>query len=142
MCTELILAALYFLTIFIMNYFLFRLVKISLKNASYLQKIKQVGKILEKTTKMQEKNNNLLKKFEFNTSNFLCYFFLTLRKDFKKVIFLPTLTKIKKTQDLLILGNTYNLILKYNQENKKNSSSSTSFFNTYYFQLLENQYLR
>lgn len=147
MCTELILACLYFFTIFVVNYFLFRLISLSLKNASYLGKITQLGKFIQTFSSFSDSRTNFKKNlsFETNVSSwiFLSYFFILLRKDSKKVIFSSSLPKLRKTQDLLILGNTYHSLLNYTQANsqEKNSSLSEPLLNTYYFRLLENQYL-
>lgn len=145
MCTELILASIYFLTIFVVNYFLFRLVKISVNNLTYLSKIKQLGKLIQNLPGIEKKQSlpRSAVRVENNFSTFLCYFFILIKKDLKKITFLPSLSKVKKTQDLLILGNTYHFLLKYTQESmqEKNTLFSNSSLNPYYFRLLENQYL-
>ena len=118
MCTEFLLAIIYFVTILFVNYFLFRLLKTYTKNIFYLLRLKTIF------TFFQKANNNLV-----------YFFFSLLKKEKKNSNLLGILHKFSKTQDLLIIGNTYKYLgnnLNYEKE-----------FNNqiYYFELLANHYL-
>ena len=99
MCTEFLLAIIYFVTIFFVNYFLLKLLKTYFKNIFYLLRLKTIFKLFKKS------NNNLV-------------FFLSslLKKEKKNSTLLGTLHKFSNTQDVLIIGNTYKYLsnnLKY-----------------------------
>lgn len=119
MCTELFLALIYFLIIFLVNFFLIKLVIKSIQATLYLIKIQNICLCFKDT-----RINNL-------------WLFLNLIKI--KTTKLPTLiylNKIKNTKDILIIGKTYqylNFVLTQNKllENKNN----------FYYLLLTNQYL-
>jgi hypothetical protein len=117
MCTEFFLALIYFLTIIVVNYFLFRLLRNYLKNIFYLLKIQNILKI--------ESKNNLFKKlYKFN------------KKEFQNSNFLKNIEKKEFSQDVLLLGNVY----KYLSDNiDKGKNDNTK--NNYYFTLLTLQYL-
>jgi hypothetical protein len=51
MCTELLLAIIYFITILVVNFFIYKLLKSYYKNISYLLRLKNIYK-LYKTEKM------------------------------------------------------------------------------------------
>jgi hypothetical protein len=117
MCTEFFLALIYFLTIIIVNYFLFRLLKNYLNNVFYLLKIQNI-------LKTESKNNLFKKLYKFN------------KKEFQTSNFLKTIDKNELSKDILLLGNIY----KYFSDNideKKNNDNK----NNYYFKLLTLQYL-
>ena len=117
MCTEFFLALIYFLTIIIVNYFLFRLLKNYLKNVFYLLKIKNIIKT--------ESNNKLFKKlYKFS------------KKEFQTSIFLKTINKNEISKDVLLLGNIYKYFSDNIDQERNNDNK-----NNYYFKLLKLQYL-
>ena len=118
MCTEFLLAIIYFVTIFFVNYFLLKLLKTYFKNIFYLLRLKTIFKLFKKS------NNNLV-------------FFLSslLKKEKKNSTLLGTLHKFSNTQDVLIIGNTY----KYLSNNLKYEIAVDN--QIYYFELLANHYL-
>ena len=118
MCTEFLLAFLYFITIFIVNYFLFKLVKNYFDNIFSLVKLRNIFLNFKKST------------------NTLVFFLASFeKKDKKNISFLRSLNSYSTTQDILIIGNTYKyLSRKFQQE-------GISEANKYYFELLGNQYL-
>ena len=113
MCTELLLAIIYFSTIFVVNFFLYKLLKSYWKNISYLLKLKNIYQ-LYKNDKMEIISN----------------LYLYLKNKNQKVIF--NLNKFSKNEDIIIIGNIY----KYLKNNTLDSN-----LNTFYFKLLEIQYL-
>jgi len=118
MCTEFFLALLYFITIFIVNYFLFKLVKNYFENIFSLVKLRNIFVTFKKAT------NNLV----FLLSSLE-------KKEKKNISFLRSLNSYSTTQDILIIGNTYKyLSRKFPQEGMTEA-------NKYYFELLGNQYL-
>ena len=118
MCTEFLLAILYFITIFFVNYFLSKLLKNYLVNIFYLLKVKNIFSSFKKST------NNLV----FLLSSFF-------RKEKKNSNLLANLHKFSKTNDVLVIGNTYKYILTNLQKEISLDSK------IYYFELLANQYL-
>ena len=118
MCTEFLLAILYFITIFFVNYFLSKLLKNYLVNIFYLLKVKNIFGSFKKST------NNLV----FLLSSFF-------RKEKKNSNLLANLHKFSKTNDVLVIGNTYKYILTNLQKEISLDSK------IYYFELLANQYL-
>ena len=118
MCTEFFLAFIYFITIFIVNYFLSKLVKNYFENIFSLVKLRNIFVTFKKTT------NNLV----FLLSSLE-------KKEKKNISFLRSLNSYSTTQDILIIGNTYKyLSRKFPQEGMTEA-------NKYYFELLGNQYL-
>ena len=118
MCTEFFLALLYFITIFIVNYFLFKLVK------NYFANIFSLVKLL-----------NIFVTFKKSTNNLVFLLSSLEKKDKKNISFLRSLNSYSTTQDILIIGNTYKyLSRKFPQEGMTEG-------NKYYFELLGNQYL-
>lgn len=118
MCTEFLLAIIYFATIFFVNYFLSKLLKTYFKNIFYLLRLKNIFKSFKKS------------------NNTLVYFLSSLlQKEKRNSTPLLTLHKFCKTQDVLIIGNTY----KYLSTNLKYEASSNN--KLYYLELLANQYL-
>jgi hypothetical protein len=118
MCTEFLLAIIYFVTIFLVNYFLSKLLATYFKNIFYLLRLKTIFK------SFKQSNNNLI---------FLLFSFI--KKEKKNSAFLGNLHKVSKTKDLLIIGNTYKYL-------SKNLRYQTAIDNkVYYFELLANHYL-
>ena len=120
MCTELGLAILYFITIFSVNFFLFKVLKNYITNITYLQQIKNIFNVFS-----NKKDLRLVA---------LLYSFL--KKDTKNRNLLNQLSLSRDLEDSLIIGTIYLNLLK-NQENPDVKRKSENF----YFQLLENQYL-
>ena len=118
MCTEFLLAILYFMTIFVVNYFLAKLLKSYATNIFYLLKLKNIFLSFKKST------NNLV----FLLSSFF-------KKEKKNSNLLANLNKFSETKDVLVIGNTYKY-LAINLEKEAGFNSKT-----YYFELLANQYL-
>jgi hypothetical protein len=118
MCTEFFLALLYFLVIFTINFFLYKVLSFYVKNIIQLQKIKIINK-------RYPNNKLILKLYEYSNT------------EFRNLNNLNTLEENKdKTIDTLIIGNIY----KYLKTSVKNNQKKNSL-SEYYFQLLENQYL-
>ena len=113
MCTELLLAIIYFITIFVVNFFLYKLLKSYWKNISYLLKLKNIYQ-LYKNEKMEVISN----------------LYLYLKNKNQKILF--NLNKFSKNEDIIVIGNIY----KYLQSNTIDSN-----LNTFYFKLLKIQYL-
>ena len=130
MCTELILAFIYFITIFLVNYFLLQLLKNNIETISYLLKIEN---LLTYYSSTQQKN--------------LFYYLIQFKKKIKTVQMFYYLNGLLETEDILIIGNTYKFLVK--NAKKENISLMASeknenkafFANKLYFRLLENQYL-
>ena len=118
MCTEFLLAILYFMTIFVVNYFLAKLLKSYTTNIFYLLKLKNIFLSFKKST------NNLV----FLLSSFF-------KKEKKNSNLLANLNKFSETNDVLVIGNTY----KYLAINLEKVSGFDN--KIYYFELLANQYL-
>ena len=130
MCTELILALIYFLTIFLINYFLIKLIKISLINFKYLLKIEKMFQI-----------------FNFDAKKNLLYFLLKFNKKKETIIFLNYLNHyIVDNNDRLIIAHTYRFLSKNIGINLSENSYLKKFkkkfiFNKIYILLLEKQFL-
>ena len=120
MCTELSLAILYFITIFSVNFFLFKVLKNYVVNIIYLQQIKNIF------ISFSEKSDLKL----------ISFLYSFLKKDSKNRNILNKLNSVNEIEDSLIIGNIYLNLLK-NQENPISKRVSENF----YFQLLQNQYL-
>ena len=112
MCTELLLAIIYFTTIFIVNFFLYKLLKNYWKNISYLLRLK-----------------NIYKLYKIDKMGVISNLYLYLKNKNQKVLF--NLNKLSANKDIIIIGNVY----KYLKETTLNSST-----NIFYFKLLEIQY--
>lgn len=120
MCTELLLAILYFLTIFCVNFFLFKVLKTYFDNVNYLRKLKTIFNSF--SDKNQLKLITLLHLFS--------------KKDLKSKPNLKKLTTFLETNDPLVLGNIYKNLLQNTGNTGVNRISEN-----FYLQLLENQYL-
>ena len=117
MCTEFLLACLYFLILSLINFFLLKLLGSYLKNIFKLRKIKNISRIYP--------TNKLFRKL-YTYSN----------KEYQNLKTLNTFnTNQTKSLDPLILGNIY----KYFANNNLHTSARES--TEFYFQLLANQYL-
>jgi hypothetical protein len=114
MCSEFILALVYFITIFVVNFFLYKLLRSYLKNIFYLVKIKNIFKFYKKSN-----------------INIVSLFYLFFKKEKQNSTYLLNLNKFSQTKDVIVIGNTYN----YLSNNYKDDN------NFYFFQLLKNQYL-
>jgi hypothetical protein len=139
MCTEFILAILYFFTIFFANYFLIKIVKNSLQNTLNWLKILTILK----NSKMNEKNIFFsLIQFKKN------------RNPFQPVDLLDSQVENLKElkQDLLISGNLSMFLMKNLYSNAENTSPSVEsdvknrekkliFSNQVYLNLLKQQIL-
>ena len=120
MCTELGLAILYFLSIFIVNFFLFKVLKNYFKNILYLQKIRTIFTTFSNKTDLK----------------LVSLLYLFLKKETKNRNLLNQMNLIKNVEDYLIIGNIYSNLLK-NEEISFSKRKSENF----YFELLEKQYL-
>ncbi len=117
MCTEFLLACLYFLILSLINFFLLKLLGSYLKNIFKLRKIKNISRIYPK--------NKLFSKL-YTYSN----------KEYQNLKVLSTFkTNQTKSLDPLILGNIYRYFA--NSKLRTSTRESTEF----YFQLLATQYL-
>jgi len=123
MCTELILAIIYFLTILIINYFIFKLIKMNFTNIFYLIKVE---KIFQYFLGSQKKN--------------IFYYLIQLKKNPKNPKIISLLNNILDSNDLLLIGSTYQFLSKHLETTQK-SSQKEFVSNKLYFKLLENQYL-
>jgi len=124
MCTELILAIIYFLTLVIINYFMFKLIKTNLINIFNLIKIE---KILKYSYTSEKKN--------------LFYYLIQLQKNSKNSKVLSELNKVLESKDLLLIGNTYQFLSKKIALNFQVTQKKEFVSNKIYLNLLENQYL-
>ena len=95
MCTELVLAFIYFVTIFLVNYFLFKLLKKNLETIFYLLKVEI---IFTNFTQKEQKN--------------LFYYLIQFQKKVKNIKMFYLLNGLLNTEDLLIIGHTYKFLLK------------------------------
>jgi hypothetical protein len=119
MCIELILAIIYFVTIFTVNFFLLKLLSSYTKDIRYMLKVKNILK-LNKSSKLE------------------AYILLYLydKKDYSPELLLKLLNTCSDLNDSLTIGKIYSSLLEANK--KKNS---TKKLDNLYFELLENQYL-
>ena len=126
MCTEFVLAILYFFTIFLVNFFLFQLVKNYLKNIFFVTKVKN-------GFQNAKKQNRLLFSFLLQTQiNF------RQKKDERKKKFLSSLqTSFFPTKDIVLLGYFYRSLKLIEISEKKQEKERKNCF----FELLEQQYL-
>ena len=120
MCTELGLAILYFLSIFIVNFFLFKVLKNYFKNILYLRKIRTIFTTFSNKTDLK----------------LVSLLYLFSKKETKNRNLLNQMNLIKNLEDYLIIGNIYSNLLK-NEEISFSKRKSENF----YFELLEKQYL-
>ena len=119
MCTELVLAIFYFLTLFIVNFFLSKLLISYQTNILFLLKIK-----------------NILNSFDKKKLKGISIFYFYSKNEFKNKSILNKFSSFSKVKDMLIIGSTYRYLLK-NLSRKNNDFVSLS----YYLKLLETQFL-
>jgi len=119
MCTELFLAIIYFITIFSVNYFLYRLLSTYISNIIYLLKIQ-----------------NIFKYHNPRDLNIFILLHLYIKGSANNASFLNFLNKCNNTRDVLTISNTYSYLLNNSQKN-----GSDKLSNNFYLELLENQYL-
>jgi len=119
MCTELLLALIYFGTIFAVNFFLYKLLTTYVKNIFSLLKMK-----------------NIFNTFPGEEKTIFSLLSLYSKNPSKNRSMLLRLPNVVTSQDVLILGNIYRFLLSEKQKPEENKNSST-----FYLQLLENQYL-
>ena len=103
MCTELILAFLYFITIFLVNYFLFQLLKKNIEIIFYLLKVE-----------------NLINQYSSTEQKNLFYYLIQFKKKVKTVQMFFYLNGLLETEDLLMIGNTYQFLLKNTKKDNSN----------------------
>ena len=115
MCTELILAIIYFFTIFVVNLFLYKLLRNYFQNILYLLKFKNIF--------------NTYKTEDLYTISLFYFYFL---KDLNFRALLKNFKNIENKNDVILIGNVYK-----NLNTRKNLETSIS----YYLNLLEKQYL-
>ena len=119
MCTELLLAILYFSTIFAVNFFLFKLLKTYTKSITYRLKVQNIFK----------------QKLPKDIRGFILLH-LYSKKNSRNIDLVSLLNNYSTSNDVLTIGNTYSYLLKNSQE-----QGSKRQLNNFYLELLENQYL-
>ncbi len=119
MCTELLLAILYFSTIFAVNFFLFKLLKTYTRSITYLLKVQNIFK----------------QKLPKDIRGFILLH-LYSKKNSRNIDLVSLLNNCSIDNDVLTIGNTYSYLLKNSQE-----QDSKRQLNNFYLELLENQYL-
>ena len=118
LCTEFFLACLYFVIIFIINFFLFKVLRSYLRNILKLQKIKTILKF-------------------YPDNEFFVKLYYCSSKDIRTLEELKIIKENDlKVIDTLLIGNIYKYLDLTNKETIK-----TSLLNQYYFKLMANQYL-
>ena len=117
-CTEFFLACLYFVIIFVINFFLYKLLNIYIRNIFQLKKIKNINKLYPN-------NQFFLKLYKYSNN------------EFQNSSTLYNLQILKtKNMDTLLIGNMYKYLSLTNKSKKSNN-----LLNDYYLQLLTIQYL-
>ena len=125
MCTEFLLAIIYFSTILTFNYFLFKLLRNYFINILYLTKIKNIFQLYNpNTNKIISFFYSIEKNKLFNNKKLLNFKILLEQENFS--------TK----SDLLVIGNIYKKLLQLTKNNSLKVKGNEFFFN-----LLEKQYL-
>jgi len=119
MCTELILALLYFLTIFIVNFFLYKLLQNYMLNIRFLSKFK-----------------NIFLKFPKKDVKTISIFYFYSKNNLFNPNILNTFNQFSKSRDLLVIGKSYQYFLDTLESKKGKNKSFLS-----YLSLLINQYL-
>ena len=118
MCSEVFLALIYFLVIFIINFFLYKILTFYIKNIRKLKKLKNINKIYP---------NNKLVPTLYKYSN----------TEIRNLDILNNIENKNSPEiDTLIIGNIYKYLKNVLQKNPKKNSGEE-----YYFELLANQYL-
>jgi hypothetical protein len=125
MCTEFLLAIIYFITILTVNYFLFKLLRNYFINILYLTKIKNIFQLYNpNTNKIISFFYSIEKNKLFNNKKLFNFKILLEQENFS--------TK----SDLLVIGNIYKKLLQLTKNNSLKVKGNEFFFN-----LLEKQYL-
>ena len=125
MCTEFLLAIIYFITILTVNYFLFKLLRNYFINILYLTKIKNIFQLYNSNTnKIISFFYSIEKNKLFNNKKLFNFKILLEQENFS--------TK----SDLLVIGNIYKKLLQLTKNNSLKVKGNEFFFN-----LLEKQYL-
>lgn len=125
MCTEFLLAIIYFSTILTVNYFLFKLLRNYFINILYLTKIKNIFQLYNpNTNKIISFFYSIEKNKLFNNKKLFNFKILLEQENFS--------TK----SDLLVIGNIYKKLLQLTKNNSLKVKGNEFFFN-----LLEKQYL-
>jgi hypothetical protein len=131
MCTELILALIYFITVFFVNYFLFNIIK---KNWNIFLNFLKIERIL--------------KLFKGTQKKALYCYLIRFQKKSPNIKILSQLNQLTNSSDILLLSSTYNFLLE-NLPNLNISSSISQnkekekrffFSSKLYLNLLEKQY--
>ena len=117
MCSEFFLAIIYFFTLFIVNYFLFKLLKSYLKNILSILKFKNIFRYFKISELV------IISNLYFSLKNKI-----KKRKLFLKVNLLSKIEKEKKLKDVVLVGNFYNFLFEFDTA-------------AFYFLLLKKQYL-
>jgi hypothetical protein len=117
MCSELILAFIYFLTICVINFFLSRLIIFYVKKIFYFVKFK-----------------NIFRFYSVSDLTLLSFLYFYSKEEFSNIGLLKNINKIKSNDDPVTIGNIYKF-LSMTKSSKKNKSAN------FYFKLLENQYI-
>ena len=125
MCTEFLLAIIYFITILTVNYFLFKLLRNYFINILYLTKVKNIFQLYNpNTNKIISFFYSIEKNKLFNNKKLFNFKILLEQENFS--------TK----SDLLVIGNIYKKLLQLTKNNSLKVKGNEFFFN-----LLEKQYL-
>jgi hypothetical protein len=134
MCTELILASIYFFTIFLINFFLFKLITTNLPRFYELKKIKVIFDL-----------------FRVDKKFYSFYSLITLKQEFQNQKDFSIFEEFWENEDLLLFGSFFAFVSRLNffllSENfgkiKKNRLKKTNNFLSVkiYFELLKNHYL-
>jgi hypothetical protein len=119
MCTELFLAIIYFITIFIVNYFLYKLLSVYVINIVYLFKLK-----------------NIFSKFPKTDVKSLALLYFYSKNNFKNINVFGVLNQFSNSNDTLVIGKSYEYLANNVEVNNRNNITLI-----YYLRLLENQYL-
>jgi hypothetical protein len=119
MCTELFLAIIYFITIFTVNYFLYKLLSVYVINIVYLFKLK-----------------NIFGKFSKNDVKSLALLYFYSKNNFKNINVFGVLNQFSNSNDILVIGKSYDYLANNVEINNSNNVALI-----YYLRLLENQYL-
>ena len=137
MCTKLLLAFLYLLILFIINFFLFKLFQKKLKKIVFLQKIEKIFYLVKKNPPCSGiKNKSVF---------YYLIHYQTLSK--KRFGLLSSFNLLFKKKDILLIGYSYYFIakkIKINfQEQEKKEFFQKEKVRVYYLylKLLKNQYL-
>lgn len=119
MCTELFLAIIYFITIFTVNYFLYKLLSVYVINIVYLFKLK-----------------NIFSKFPKTDVKSLALLYFYSKNNFKNINVFGVLNQFSNSNDTLVIGKSYDYLANNVELNNGNNIALV-----YYLRLLENQYL-